>query len=207
MICITAVTFGDGPSPGSPCAARFSSPEAPAGTRRRPSASARPGRPARCAARPSRSRPGQVEQVDGQLLQALHLLAHRVHELAPRLLVEVLVLEQLDEAGQREDRCAQLVRGGGNELLARDVDLLLCIALKVRVSWPSSSSESTGSGSPMWPRATSAAACSTRRTRRASRRAMNQPPISATSSAAAQAQSTRPRMKETVSATSAKLRE
>ena len=40
-----------------------------------------------------------------------------------------------------------------------------CMALKVRVSWPSSSSESTGSGSPMWPRATSAAARSTRRTR------------------------------------------
>ena len=65
--------------------------------------------------------PRQVEQVHGQLLEPLHLLAHRLEELAPGVLVEVLVLEQLDEAAQREDRRAQLVRRGGDELLPRDV--------------------------------------------------------------------------------------
>ena len=36
--------------------------------------------------------------------------------------VELLVLEQLDEAAEREDRRAQLVRGVGDELLARAVE-------------------------------------------------------------------------------------
>ena len=40
-----------------------------------------------------------------------------------RLLVELLVLEQLDEAAEREERRAQLVRGGRDELLARAVEL------------------------------------------------------------------------------------
>ena len=66
---------------------------------------------------------GQVEQVHRQLLQARHLLAHRLEELAPGVLVELLVLEQLHEAGEREDRRAQLVRGRGDELLARHVHL------------------------------------------------------------------------------------
>ena len=82
-----------------------------------------------------------------------------------------------------------------------------CMSLKVRVSCPSSSSESTGSGSWKWPRATAAAARSTRRTRPASRRATTQPPTSAISSAAPVAQSTRSRMNETVSVTSRKSRE
>ena len=64
----------------------------------------------------------QVEQVHRQLLEPLHLLAHGLEELAARLLVEVLVLEQLHEAAEREDRRAQLVRGRGDELLARHVD-------------------------------------------------------------------------------------
>ena len=79
--------------------------------------------------------PREVEQVHRQLLQPRDLLAHRLEELAPRVLVEVLVLEQLDEAAQREDRRAQLVRGGGDELLARDVDLpqlLLHLVERVR---------------------------------------------------------------------------
>ena len=63
----------------------------------------------------------QVEQVDRELLQAGHLLAHRFDELVPRLVVEVLVLEQLHEAAEREDRRAQLVRCGGDEFLARRV--------------------------------------------------------------------------------------
>ena len=40
-----------------------------------------------------------------------------------RLLVELLVGEQLEEAAEREDRRAQLVRGGGDEALARRVEL------------------------------------------------------------------------------------
>ena len=100
-----------------------------------------------------RDRPGveprQVEQVDGQLLEARDLLAHRLQELAPRLVVELLVLEQLDEAAEREDRRAQLVRGVGDELLARAVDaaeLLLHLVERAR-ELPSSSSRVTGSGS------------------------------------------------------------
>jgi hypothetical protein len=41
---------------------------------------------------------------------------------APRLLVELLVLEQLEEAAEREDRRAQLVRRLSDELLARAVE-------------------------------------------------------------------------------------
>ena len=52
----------------------------------------------------------------------LDLAAQLVEELAPRLLVEVLVGEQLEEAAEREDRRAQLVRRGGDELLARAVE-------------------------------------------------------------------------------------
>ena len=40
-----------------------------------------------------------------------------------RLVVELLVLEQLEEAAEREDRRAQLVRGGRDEALARGVEL------------------------------------------------------------------------------------
>ena len=43
-------------------------------------------------------------------------------ELVARLGVELLVLEQLDEAAEREDRRAQLVRGVGDELLAGAVE-------------------------------------------------------------------------------------
>ena len=43
-----------------------------------------------------------------------------------------------------------------------------CISLKARPSWPSSSSESIGIGVERWPAATSAAARSSRLTRRAS---------------------------------------
>ena len=65
----------------------------------------------------------QVEQVGRELLQPLDLLAQLGEERLARLGVEVLVLEQLEEAAEREDRRAQLVRGGGDEALARRVEL------------------------------------------------------------------------------------
>ena len=55
--------------------------------------------------------------------EPLDLLAHLLEEAPARLLVELLVLEQLDEAAEREDRRAQLVRGGRDELLARAIEL------------------------------------------------------------------------------------
>ena len=66
---------------------------------------------------------GEVEQVGGQLGQTLDLLAHRVHEFGPLLGARVLVLEQLDEAAEAEDRRAQLMRRVGDELLAGAVEL------------------------------------------------------------------------------------
>ena len=59
-----------------------------------------------------------------------------------------------------------------------------CISLKVLVSWPSSSRESTGRGSMNRPWAISPAATSRRRTRRASASATRYPPISASTRAA-----------------------
>ena len=64
----------------------------------------------------------EVEQVDGQLRQPRDLLSHRAHELGPGLGVGIVVLEQLDEAREREDRRAQLVRGVGDELPAGAVE-------------------------------------------------------------------------------------
>ena len=52
---------------------------------------------------------GEVEEVDGELRQPVDLLAHRVDELGASGRIRVVVLEQLDEAGEREDRSAQLV--------------------------------------------------------------------------------------------------
>ena len=66
---------------------------------------------------------GEVEQVGGELGQPLDLLAHRAHELGPLLRARVLLVEQLDEAAEAEDRRAQLVRGVGDELLAGAVEL------------------------------------------------------------------------------------
>ena len=67
--------------------------------------------------------PREIQQVDGELAQALDLLADLGHEAGAVLLVDVVVLEQLDEAAEREDRRAQLVGGGGDERLAGAVDL------------------------------------------------------------------------------------
>ena len=91
-----------------------------------------------------------------------------------RLLVEVLVLEQLEEAAEREDRRAQLVRGGGDELLARAVSSSAswrCMSSSVRASWPSSSRASDSKRAAKSPAATLRAARSRRLTRRRSARA------------------------------------
>jgi hypothetical protein len=66
----------------------------------------------------------EVEQPGGKLAQAVDLLADVADELAAGLLVELLVLDQLEEAAEREDRRAELVRGGGDEALAGGVELL-----------------------------------------------------------------------------------
>ena len=61
----------------------------------------------------------QVKEAGGQRHEAIDLLAQLAEEALARLVVEVLVLEQLEEAAEREQRGAQLVRGGGDEALAR----------------------------------------------------------------------------------------
>src|SRR5439155_4261436 len=58
----------------------------------------------------------EIEELRRQLRQPLDLVAHRGQELAPGLLVELLVGEQLEEAPEREERGAELVRRVGNEL-------------------------------------------------------------------------------------------
>ena len=65
----------------------------------------------------------QVEQVGGEPGQPRHLAVHRGDELAARGGI-LLVLEQLEEAAEREQRRAQLVRGVGDELAARPVGAL-----------------------------------------------------------------------------------
>ena len=70
----------------------------------------------------TRFEPREVEQLGRELAHAVDLAAQLVEELAPRVLVEVLVGEQLEEPAEREDRRAQLVRCGRDELLARAVE-------------------------------------------------------------------------------------
>ena len=72
---------------------------------------------------PARVEPGEIEQVGGELRQPVDLLAHRLEELLPRRLVDVLVRHQLEEAAEREERRAQLVRRVRDELAARAVEL------------------------------------------------------------------------------------
>ena len=74
-------------------------------------------------AEPAGVHAGEVEQVGGELRQAVDLLARRREEARPRLLVEVLVGHQLEEAREREERRAKLVRRVRDELLARRVEL------------------------------------------------------------------------------------
>ena len=70
----------------------------------------------------SRVEPGEIEQIGRKLLQPRHLLARLVQELRARLGVEILAREQLEEAAEREQRRAQLVRGVGDELAAGAVE-------------------------------------------------------------------------------------
>ena len=109
-------------------------------------------------------------------------------ELGARVRVELLVLEQLDEAAEGEDRRAQLVRGVGDELLAarcraREASLHLVegareLAELVARSRPGSASRSC-------PPATCSAAASRRLRRCASARAASQPPPARATSAIA----------------------
>ena len=75
--------------------------------------------------------PREVEQLRGELAEPIDLLADLTDELASRLVVELLVLDQLEEAAQREDRRAQLVAGGRDEAPASVLEALE-LALHVR---------------------------------------------------------------------------
>src|SRR5947209_11783034 len=66
--------------------------------------------------------PRKIEQIDRQLAQPLDLILDLLEEAAPRLRIELLVLEQLDEPAQREDRRAELMRCSRDELLARGLE-------------------------------------------------------------------------------------
>ena len=64
----------------------------------------------------------EVEEIGGQLGQPRDLLAHRPDELRPHRRVGLILVEQLDEPAEGEDRRPQLVRGVRDELLPRAVE-------------------------------------------------------------------------------------
>ena len=66
--------------------------------------------------------PREVEQIGRELREPLHLLAHRLEELAALLLGEAALREQLEVAAERRQRRAQLVRRVGDELATRAVE-------------------------------------------------------------------------------------
>jgi hypothetical protein len=66
--------------------------------------------------------PGQVEQIRRELREPVRLLAHPHQELTLRLRIEILVLHQLEEAAEREDGRAELVRGVRYELASRTLE-------------------------------------------------------------------------------------
>ncbi len=66
---------------------------------------------------------GEVEQVNGELSQALDLVSNLIEEAAPGIRVELFVLQELDKPAQREDRRPQLMGCGGDELLPRGLEL------------------------------------------------------------------------------------
>ncbi len=72
---------------------------------------------------PARVHAREVEQVGRKLREPVHLLGHCGEELAPRRLVEILVLQELEEAAQREEGSPELVRGVGDEGAPRVVEL------------------------------------------------------------------------------------
>src|SRR3954454_5957310 len=57
----------------------------------------------------------EVEQLRGELRQAVDLLAHGGHELRLRLWIQLFIRHQLEEATEGEERGAQLVRRVGDE--------------------------------------------------------------------------------------------
>ena len=67
--------------------------------------------------------PREVEEVGCELRQPVHLVPHRFEELTAGRLVELLVVEQLQEARQGEQRRPQLVRRVGDELTPGVVEL------------------------------------------------------------------------------------
>ena len=67
---------------------------------------------------------GEVEQIGRELRQPVDLFPHRLEELLPGRLVELLVRHQLQKAGEREERRAQLVRGVRDELAAGAIEHL-----------------------------------------------------------------------------------
>ena len=71
---------------------------------------------------PASSRDRSSRSTDS-LPQPLDLIANLVEEARAGLGIQILVLEQLDEPAQREDRRPQLVRRGRDELLARRLEL------------------------------------------------------------------------------------
>ena len=65
----------------------------------------------------------EVEQIGGELRQTGDLHAHLVEEVLARRRVDPLVRpQQLEEAGEREERRSQLVRRVGDELGAGPVE-------------------------------------------------------------------------------------
>ena len=123
--------------------------------------------------------PGQVEQIGGELGQPADLLVHLAQELLAGGLVEIGVVQQLQEAGQREQRRPQLVGGVGDEVLAGAVDARRGAGSSRRTRGPARPARrATGrrsAGRTPPPRSArlpppGAAAASTRRRRRPSRR-------------------------------------
>src|SRR5207247_3189702 len=60
----------------------------------------------------------EIEELAGELRQAVDLLAHSAQQLLLRGLVEILVDEKLQMAAEREERRAELVGRVGDELAA-----------------------------------------------------------------------------------------
>ena len=73
-------------------------------------------------AQPAGVEAGEIEEVRREPGQAVDLLAHAHQELEPGRLVELGVVEQLEEAAEREERRAQLVRRVRDELAAGAVE-------------------------------------------------------------------------------------
>ena len=98
----------------------------------------------------------EVEEVGGELGQPRDLLPHRPHELLSRGRVGLLLVEQLHETPEREDRRAQLVRGVGDEVPAGAVEPgePLLHLVQGAASWPTSSFPSSGIGVEKSPSAT-----------------------------------------------------